>query len=66
MRRSRVLQLQHAKCAYAQGLEMQQVGEEEKFRRLVMAGVPAPIMDIRLIGNDGSEQSWDGASVGEI
>jgi fatty-acyl-CoA synthase len=46
--------------------ELQNVGEDEKFRRLAMAGVPAPIMDIRLIGNDGKEQPWDGVSVGEI
>jgi fatty-acyl-CoA synthase len=46
--------------------ELQDVDEDEKFRRLAMAGVPAPIMDIRLIGNDGTEQPWDGTSVGEI
>ena len=46
--------------------ELQGIGEDERFRRFAMAGVPAPVMDIRLIGNDGMEQPWDGASVGEI
>jgi fatty-acyl-CoA synthase len=46
--------------------ELQDADEDEKFRRLAMAGVPAPIMDIRLVGDDGSEQPWDGASMGEI
>ncbi len=46
--------------------ELQGIDEDEKFRRFAMAGVPAPIMDIRLIGNDGTEQPWDGTSVGEI
>jgi acyl-CoA synthetase (AMP-forming)/AMP-acid ligase II len=46
--------------------ELQNVSEDEKFRRFAMAGVPAPVMDIRLIGNDGEEQPWDGTSVGEI
>jgi len=46
--------------------ELQGADEDETFRRYAMAGVPAPIMDIRLIGNDGSVQPWDGKSVGEI
>jgi fatty-acyl-CoA synthase len=41
-------------------------GEEERYRRAATAGVPAPIMDIRLVGNEGAEQPWDGTSVGEI
>jgi fatty-acyl-CoA synthase len=46
--------------------ELQGIGEEERYRLAATAGVPAPVMDIRLIGNDGSEQPWDGQSVGEI
>ena len=46
--------------------ELRDVGDDERFRRLAMAGVPAPIMDIRLIGDDGKEQPWDGVSMGEI
>ncbi|HEX5094142.1 MAG TPA: long-chain fatty acid--CoA ligase [Burkholderiales bacterium] len=46
--------------------ELQAVGEDEMYRRRAMAGVPAPIMDIRLIGHEGKEQPWDGQSTGEI
>jgi fatty-acyl-CoA synthase len=46
--------------------ELQHLGEEERIARYAMAGVPAPIMDIRLIGDDGRECAWDGKSVGEI
>jgi fatty-acyl-CoA synthase len=46
--------------------ELRDVDEDERFRRLAMAGVPAPIMDIRLVGDDGKEQPWDGVSMGEI
>jgi fatty-acyl-CoA synthase len=46
--------------------ELQHLGEEERLGRYAMAGVPAPIMDIRLVGDDGSECAWDGKSVGEI
>ncbi|MBI1943071.1 MAG: long-chain fatty acid--CoA ligase [Betaproteobacteria bacterium] len=46
--------------------ELQHLGEEERFGRYAMAGVPAPIMDIRLVGEDGGECPWDGKSVGEV
>jgi fatty-acyl-CoA synthase len=46
--------------------ELQGAGEDERFARLGMAGVPVPIMDIRIVGGDGVEQPWDGRSVGEI
>ena len=46
--------------------ELQHLGEEERIGRFAMAGVPAPIMDIRLVGDDGGECAWDGKSVGEI
>ncbi|MGH8706140.1 MAG: long-chain fatty acid--CoA ligase [Burkholderiales bacterium] len=46
--------------------ELQYLSEEERFARYAMAGVPAPIMDIRLVGEDGSECAWDGKTVGEI
>jgi fatty-acyl-CoA synthase len=46
--------------------ELQQLSEEERIGRYAMAGVPAPIMDIRLVGEDGKECAWDGKSVGEI
>ena len=46
--------------------ELQHLGEEERIDRYAMAGVPAPIMDIRLIADDGAECAWDGKSVGEV
>jgi fatty-acyl-CoA synthase len=46
--------------------ELQGMSEDERFGRYAMAGVPVPIMDIRLVADDGSECPWDGRSVGEI
>jgi fatty-acyl-CoA synthase len=46
--------------------ELQGAPEDERYRRFASAGVPVPVMDIRLAGEDGSEQPWDGKSVGEI
>jgi fatty-acyl-CoA synthase len=46
--------------------ELQGATEDERFRRFASAGVPVPLMDIRLAGDDGAEKPWDGASVGEI
>ena len=45
--------------------ELQGLGESERMARYAMAGVPAPIMDIRLVGDDGRPCAWDGRSVGE-
>jgi fatty-acyl-CoA synthase len=46
--------------------ELQQLSEDEKFKRYASAGVPVPLVGLRIIGNDGAEQPWDGTSVGEI
>ena len=46
--------------------ELQGLDEDEKFRRYASAGVPVPLVGLRLVGNDGTEQPWDGTSVGEI
>jgi fatty-acyl-CoA synthase len=46
--------------------ELQGASDDERFRRFASAGVPVPIMDIRLAGEDGAEISWDGTSVGEL
>ncbi|MBC5786010.1 long-chain fatty acid--CoA ligase [Ramlibacter sp. USB13] len=45
--------------------ELQGASEDEKYRRAAMAGVPVPLVDLRVIGDQG-EQPWDGRSVGEI
>jgi fatty-acyl-CoA synthase len=46
--------------------ELKGASEDERFRCFASAGIPVPLMDIRLAGDDGGEQPWDGASVGEI
>jgi len=39
---------------------------DERFRRAAMAGVPVPLVDVRIRGDDGRDVPWDGKSVGEI
>jgi fatty-acyl-CoA synthase len=45
--------------------ELRGATEDEKYRRAAMAGVPVPLVDLRVWGTDG-EEPWDGKSVGEI
>lgn len=45
--------------------ELRDSSDDEKYRRAVMAGVPVPLVHLRVWGNEG-EQPWDGKSVGEI
>jgi acyl-CoA synthetase (AMP-forming)/AMP-acid ligase II len=40
--------------------------EPERFRRAAMAGVPVPLVDVRIRADDGNDAPWDGKSVGEI
>ncbi|MDW8468635.1 MAG: long-chain fatty acid--CoA ligase [Burkholderiales bacterium] len=46
--------------------ELQHLEEEERYRYYAMAGVPVPLMDLRLVAEDGRECPWDGKSVGEV
>ncbi len=39
---------------------------DERYRRAALAGVPVPLVDLRVRGEDGQDQPWDGKSVGEI
>ena len=39
---------------------------DERYRRAAMAGVPVPLVDLRVRGEDGQDQPWDGTRVGEI
>jgi fatty-acyl-CoA synthase len=45
--------------------ELQDASADEKYRRAAMAGVPVPLVDLRVSGDEGL-QPWDGRSVGEI
>ena len=45
--------------------ELQEATPEEKFKRKALAGVPVPLVDLRLVGDTG-EVEWDGSSVGEV
>ena len=45
--------------------ELGDASADEKYRRAAMAGVPVPLVDLRVWG-DAGEQPWDGKSVGEI
>ncbi len=45
---------------------MRDGGENEMFRRAAMAGVPVPLVDVRIRADDGEDAPWDGKSVGEI
>ena len=46
--------------------ELQGAGEDERIARYATAGVPAPIMDLRIVDDEGREQPWDNQAVGEI
>ena len=46
--------------------ELRDVPEGERYRRFASAGVPVPMMDIRLRSEDGGDQPWDGKAVGEL
>jgi fatty-acyl-CoA synthase len=40
--------------------------EDEKYRRAAMAGVPVPLVDLRIRDDNGLDAAWDGQQVGEI
>ncbi len=40
--------------------------EAERFRRAAMAGVPVPLVELRIRGDDGTDAPWDGKTAGEI
>ena len=46
--------------------ELRDVTMDERYRRAAMAGVPVPLVDLRVRGDDGVDQPWDGKSVGEM
>ena len=46
--------------------ELQSLSEEERYPLHATAGVVAPLVDLRIVGEHGKEQPWDGVSRGEI
>ena len=46
--------------------ELAGVDADERYRRAAMAGVPVPLVDVRIRGDDGADAPMDGRSVGEI
>ena len=46
--------------------ELQHYDEEQRIALATTAGVPAPLVDLRIVGDGDKEQPWDGHSVGEI
>ena len=46
--------------------ELRDASDDERFRRAAMAGVPVPLVDLRLRSDDGSDAAWDGQHMGEL
>ena len=46
--------------------ELKDAGDEERFKRAAMAGVPVPLVDVRIRTELGVDAPWDGTSMGEI
>lgn len=46
--------------------ELQHLPDDERFPYYATAGLPQPLVDLRIVGDDGDEQPWDGEATGEI
>jgi fatty-acyl-CoA synthase len=46
--------------------ELKAAGVDERYRRAAMAGVPVPLVDVRIRGDDGADAPMDGRTMGEI
>jgi fatty-acyl-CoA synthase len=46
--------------------ELAGIDDDERFHRATLAGIPMPLVEARLIGEDGSERAWDGNALGEL
>jgi fatty-acyl-CoA synthase len=51
--------------SYMKG-DLAKAPDDERFRRAAMAGVPVPLVQVRLRTDDGNDAPWDGRTVGEI
>ncbi len=54
-----------ATVSYARA-ELRDSGDDERFRRAAMAGVPVPLVDVRIRDEAGVDAPWDGVSMGEV
>jgi fatty-acyl-CoA synthase len=46
--------------------ELRDAPMDERYRRAAMAGVPVPLVDIRMRTEEGTDAAWDGKTMGEI
>jgi fatty-acyl-CoA synthase len=46
--------------------ELKDAGDEERYKRAAMAGVPSPLVDVRIRTDEGTDAPWDGRTMGEI
>jgi fatty-acyl-CoA synthase len=46
--------------------ELKDAGDEVRFKRAAMAGVPVPLVDVRIRTEDDTDAPWDGSTMGEI
>jgi fatty-acyl-CoA synthase len=46
--------------------ELKDAGDEERFKRAALAGVPVPLVDVRIRTDEGTDAPHDGKTMGEI
>jgi fatty-acyl-CoA synthase len=46
--------------------EMKGASDDERYRRAAMAGIPVPLVDVRIRADDGADAPHDGKTMGEI
>ena len=46
--------------------DLKDASEDERFRRAAMAGVPAPLVELRIRTEAGADAPWDGVTMGEV
>ena len=46
--------------------ELRDAPMDERYRRAAMAGIPVPLVDLRIRNDEGQDQAWDGQHVGEL
>ncbi len=46
--------------------ELRDAPMDERYRRAAMAGIPVPLVDLRIRNDEGQDAEWDGQHVGEL